>query len=81
MVKDLRIKLKITQKQLASKVGVSQQQISSWEGRGQNITLSTLKKVIQPFGLILQITDFPTPDDLTTTPAPQVDAVDAVGME
>ncbi len=56
MLKDIRKKLlNMTQIQFANEIGVSQQQVSNWEKRNNCISLKTLERVINKFGLILKI--------------------------
>lgn len=48
-VKDLRIKLRMTQKEFATKVGVSEQSISAWENGTKRPSLRSLKVIEKQF--------------------------------
>lgn len=50
-----RIEKKLTQKQLAKKLGIAQSALARFESGGTNPTLSFLKKVTQGLGLKLTI--------------------------
>ena len=47
---------KLSQSELAKRIGVTRQQISLLEGRGRNLTVTTLRKIADALGLELEIT-------------------------
>lgn len=53
-IRDLREDAGLTQADLATVIGVSQQQISTWE-RGQDMSLSNIEKIAKGIG-----TEYPT---------------------
>ena len=53
-VKELRIKLRMTQKEFATIVGVSEQSISAWENKIKKPSLRSLKVIEKKFEVKLK---------------------------
>ena len=71
-LKDRRIKMGMTQKDLADKMNVTFQTISKWENDENEPDLATLKKLASLYGCSLdELLDFEAETPQEETPAPQ----------
>lgn len=50
-IREVRVKLGLTQEQLAERLGVSQSSVSRLEARGRHVSLNTLERVAGALGI------------------------------